>query len=419
MPDRENTFMPKGEALGAEIMARAEAAAVHNEASEGITRRFATPGHRAVSDLVLGWMREAGMTAWVDDAGNTVGRYEGTSPGLPALYIGSHQDTVRSGGKYDGMLGVITPISCVKALHENGERLPFAIEVFAFGDEEGVRFGTSFVGSAAVAGNFDADCLMRLDDNGISMDQALRDFGLDPAKIPAIARKAEDVLAYVELHIEQGPVLEAEGLPVGIVTSIVGGTRLSVAISGVAGHAGTVPMVGRHDALTAASEAVLAIERRCSVQDGLVGTVGRLAVEPDAINVIPGVVRFTIDIRAPENAVRDAAVADVRTDIKALCARRGVNLDLDQANQSDASVCTPWIMDQIEGAVAGEGIAPRRLYSGAGHDAQAFDGLTDIGMLFVRCKDGISHNPAEAITAADAGTAARVMLRFIRGLEVP
>ena len=174
---------------------------------------------------------------WVDDAGNTVGRYEGTSPGLPALYIGSHQDTVRSGGKYDGMLGVITPISCVKALHENGERLSFAIEVFAFGDEEGVRFGTSFVGSAAVAGNFDADCLMLLDDDGISMDQALRDFGLDPAKIPAIARKAEDVLAYVELHIEQGPVLEAEGLPVGIVTSIVGGTRLSVAISGVAGHA--------------------------------------------------------------------------------------------------------------------------------------------------------------------------------------
>ena len=137
MPDRENTFMPPGEVLGTEIMARAEAAAVHNEASEGITRRFATPGHRAVSDLVLGWMREAGMTAWVDDAGNTVGRYEGTSPGLPALYIGSHQDTVRSGGKYDGMLGVITPISCVKALHENGERLPFAIEVFAFGDEEG------------------------------------------------------------------------------------------------------------------------------------------------------------------------------------------------------------------------------------------------------------------------------------------
>jgi allantoate deiminase len=317
------------------------------------------------------------------------------------------------------MLGVITPISCVKALHENGERLPFAIEVFAFGDEEGVRYGTSFVGSAAVAGNFDADCLMRLDDDGISMDQALRDFGLDPAKIPAIARKAEDVLAYVELHIEQGPVLEAEGLPVGIVTSIVGGTRLSVAISGVAGHAGTVPMVRRHDALTAASEAVLAIERRCSVQDGLVGTVGRLAVEPDAINVIPGVVRFTIDIRAPENAVRDAAVADVRAEIEALCARRDVNLDLDQANQSDASVCTPWIIDQIEGAVAGEGIAPRRLYSGAGHDAQAFDSLTDIGMLFVRCKDGISHNPAEAITAADAGTAARVMLRFIRGFEAP
>ncbi len=411
--------LPSAEEIGAEIMERAAALAAFSEGGEGVTRRFATPEHRAASDAILGWMREAGMEAGVDAAGDTVGRYEGESPGLPALLLGSHQDTVRCGGRYDGMLGILAAISCVKALNERGVRLPFTIEVFAFGDEEGVRFRTSFIGSAAIAGGFDMADLERRDEDGISMAQAMRDFGLDPDAIPALARRPEDVLAYVEVHIEQGPVLEAADLPVGVVSALVSGTRLDVEIEGVAGHAGTVPMGRRADALAAAAEAVLAVERRCSGHDGLVGTVGRLTASPGATNVIPGGVDFSIDIRAPENATRDAAVGDVSAEIESICARRGVAARIAVANRTDASACAPWIMAQLEAAVAAEGVAPRRLYSGAGHDGQAMAAITDIGMLFVRCKRGISHNPAESITTEDAGAAARVLLRFIVGFRPP
>ena len=378
---------------------------------------FLSAEQRAANDLVLGWMREAGMSARLDEIGNCAGRYEGERPGLPCLMLGSHLDTVRDAGKYDGMLGVVTAIECVHALHARGRRMPFAIEVLGFADEEGVRFGATLLGSRTLAGTFEAALLDKVDADGIRMRDALARFGLDATRIAPAARKREAVLAYAELHIEQGPVLEAEGLPVGVVTAINGGNRLQVAIEGEAGHAGTVPMRLRRDALAAGAECVLAIEARCASVADLVGTVGRLTVAPGATNVIPGKASFTIDVRSPRDADRLAAVADLRRAMQEICARRGVGLAVDPTHEGRTAACAPWLREQIGRAIAAEDLPVRELPSGAGHDGMALVDLTDIGMLFVRCKGGISHNPAEAIDLEDVDVSARVFLRFIEGFR--
>src|SRR6478672_5734411 len=258
----------------ARILQRCDELARHSELAGGLTRIFLSPEHRAAAALVLGWMREAGMSAGLDDIGNAVGRYEGERAGLPCVMLGSHLDTVRDAGRYDGMLGVITAIECVAALE--GRRLPFAIEVVGFGDEEGVRFGSTLLGSRAVAGTFDTTLLDRRGNDDITLREALAAFGLDPSRVGEAAHRSGDVLAYVELHIEQGPVLEAEGLPVGVVTAINGGYRFNVEVTGMAGHAGTVPMALRRDALAAAAECVLAIEAVAAGSPDVVGTVGRI-----------------------------------------------------------------------------------------------------------------------------------------------
>jgi allantoate deiminase len=331
--------------------------------------------------------------------------------------MGSHLDTVRDAGKYDGMLGVVAPIECVRALHARGKRLPFALEIVGFADEEGTRFNATLLGSRAVAGTFKTEVLDNVDRDGVPMREALRAFDLDPARIGDAAYRREDVLAYAELHIEQGPVLEAEGLAVGVVTAINGATRFAVEIDGMAGHAGTVPMDLRQDALAAAAECVLAIERRCGGEPELVGTVGKLECLPGAVNVVPGKVRFTIDIRAPRDPMRLAAVDDVLAALKGIAARRNVQLTVTKTHEGGVAACAPWLMDQIGAAIAAEGIPVRKLPSGAGHDGMAIIDLTDIGMLFVRCEKGISHNPAEAITLADVEIAARVWLRFIENFD--
>lgn len=399
------------------ILDQCEALARLSELEGGLTRVFMSPEQKAANELVLGWMREAGMSARLDAIGNVVGRYEGERPGRACLMMGSHLDTVRDAGRYDGMLGVVAAIECVRALHARGKRLPFALEIVGFADEEGTRFNATLLGSRAVAGTFKTEVLDNADKDGVSMREALRAFGLEPARIGAAARRREDVLAYAELHIEQGPVLEAEGLPVGVVTAINGATRFAVEVDGMAGHAGTVPMTLRQDALAAAAECVLAIERRCGAEPDLVGTVGKLECLPGAVNVVPGKVRFTIDIRAPRDPMRLAAVADVLAAMKEIGARRNVAIAVTKTHEGGVAACAPWLMDQIGAAVAAEGIPVRRLPSGAGHDAMAIIDLTDIGMLFVRCEKGISHNPAEAITLADVETAARVWLRFIENFD--
>jgi OHCU decarboxylase len=401
-------------ALSPTIMSWIEELAAISEEPGRLTRTFLTPQHRTAGQRVIAWMRDAGMTADFDAIGNVVGRYEGREPGLPALLLGSHLDTVRDAGRYDGMLGVLSAIACVGTLHRAGERLPFAIEVIGFGDEEGVRFQSTLIGSRAVAGDFDPSLLARCDVDGVSLAEALRRFGVDPGRIGTVARRPEQVLAYVELHIEQGPVLEAEGLPLGIVTSIAGASRYALEISGDAGHAGTVPMALRRDALAAAAEAVLLVERSCAARPDLVGTVGQLTVSPGAVNVIPGAARLSLDIRAPTDASRRAATEEVLRGIEEVCRRRGVSLRATRTHDVAATACAPWLMTQLEAAIVAQGVRPLQLPSGAGHDAMALAALCDVGMLFVRCKGGISHNPAESIAAEDAEIGARALLHFIR-----
>src|SRR3954469_18153261 len=395
------------------ICGRCGELARHSELPGGLTRVFLSREQRAASELVLGWMREAGMSARLDDIGNAVGRYEGERPHLACLMLGSHLDTVRDAGRYDGMLGVVTAIECVAVLSEKRRRLPFAIEVIGFGDEEGVRFGTTMLGSQAIAGVLDPAVLKMTDAGGTSIEGALREFGLDPDRVREIARRKRDVLAYVELHIEQGPVLEAEGLPVGVVTAINGFSRLKVAMHGLAGHAGTVPMNLRRDALAAAAEGVLAVERVAGTDGELVGTVGRIEAKPGAINVIPGEVHFTIDFRAPRDELRAQAVRASIGEVESIARRRNIRCEIEVLQELGMAPCAPWLMSQLERAVAAEGFPVRKLPSGAGHDGMALKSIADIAMLFVRCKGGVSHNPAEAISAEDAGAGARTLLRFI------
>ncbi|HTB68912.1 MAG TPA: allantoate amidohydrolase [Steroidobacteraceae bacterium] len=398
------------------IMQRLAALAALTADPPRLTRVFLSEEHRHANELVAGWMAEAGMHARVDAMGNITGRVEGKTAALPALMLGSHLDTVRDAGRYDGMLGVVTAIEC--AQHIGAGVLPFALEVVGFGDEEGVRFGATLLGSRAIAGTLDLKVLEATDRDGISMANALRSFGLDPDTVTAAARRREELLAYVELHIEQGPVLERAGLPVGCVTSINGATRLQVHLQGMAGHAGTVPMAARQDALAAAAEVILAVEQRCAREQDLVGTVGRIEASPGAVNVIPGECRFTIDVRAPQDTRRHQAVEDIRAALTAITDRRRIRCGIVVMHDSAASPCAPWLMQQIDAAIAAQGVVPQRLASGAGHDAMAMAAIADIGMIFVRCAGGISHHPAESITEEDAQAGFATLYRFVRELSV-
>ena len=401
------------------IWDRCEALARLSELDGGLTRVFLSPEQKAANELVLGWMREAGLVAHVDAIGNCVGRYEGESAGLPCLMLGSHLDTVRDAGKYDGMLGVIVAIEVVAALHAQKKRLPFAIEVVGFGDEEGVRFGATLLGSRAVAGTFDLALLDKVDAQGVSLRDAMRAFALDPLQIAGVARRPGDLLAYAELHIEQGPVLEADGLALGVVTAINGGNRFNVEVTGMAGHAGTVPMRLRRDALAAAAECVLAVERIAGALPNIVGTVGRIEALPGAMNVIPGRAQFSLDVRAPTDEARRSALAAIRAEFDAIAARRNVRLTFEPLWEAKTAPCAPALQEQLAAAIAAEGLRVHHLPSGAGHDGMAIVEIAPIGMLFVRCKDGVSHNPAEAITLDDVRVGAQAFARFVENFVPP
>lgn len=402
---------------GTWIKAMVDGWARFSEEEDRLTRVFLSPEHKACAEAVMTAMRAAGMTARIDAVGNVVGRYDAAAEGAPTLITGSHIDTVRDAGAYDGNLGVALPIACIADLDSRGKRLPFAVEVVAFGDEEGVRFPTTLSGSRTIAGTFDQAALSAVDAQGTTLAQALADFGCDPTAIAAEARRREDVLAFVEVHIEQGPVLEAEDLPVGVVTAINGASRYAVTVEGMAGHAGTVPMNLRRDALAGAAEMIAAIEERAGAEAGLVATVGRIDAAPGAINVIPGKVTFTIDLRAPDDGQRAAAVASVTEKLQAIAGRRNLELTLELLYEEGAAACDPGLMDQLDKAVERQGLRPLRLPSGAGHDAMALSALCPIAMLFVRCGGGISHNPLESITGADAEAAAQVFLDFLEHFD--
>ncbi len=377
----------------ARVLERCDELGAISEEPGRLVRRFATPAMREAHALVAGWMREAGLEVREDAVGNLIGR-RGTGR---VLALGSHCDTVIDAGRYDGPLGVIAAIAIA-------ERLPGApLEVISFADEEGLRYGTAFLGSSAVAGTFDREQLSWEDADGVPM----RDLVGDPA---AAAR--DDVAAYVELHIEQGPVLERAGVPVGVVTTITGQTHVEVAFTGEAGHAGTVPMDARRDALAAASELVLAAEALARGRDRLVATVGQIAADPGARNVIPGRAALSLDVRHVDDAARRAAVEDLRREAERIAGERGVGLAWEPRGETEAVPADPELLRRLEQAIGTDAV---RLPSGAGHDGVAMSAIAPVAMLFVRCERGISHNPAEAVAEADVAVALDVLERFVAG----
>jgi hydantoinase/carbamoylase family amidase len=395
------------------VMVRADQLARCTEEPGRITRRFATPALAAAQEKVEGWMRDDVLQTRRDAVTNLFGRY-GT--GSRRLLIGSHLDTVPDGGKYDGALGVLVALAVVERLAAREARLPFAVEVCSFADEESVRYGTAYLGSSALAGRFDPGWLDRADRDGIHMRDALKAAGGDPAKVATCAIDPADAVGWIELHIEQGPVLEAEGLPIGVVTAIQGMTRLDMTVTGAAGHAGTTPMAGRRDALAGAAEAILAIEQVGRSTDGLVATVGVIDARPGAMNVIPGSVSFSVDVRHPDDAVRTAATDRIRAEAAAVCARRGLELAEQVLFTEPAVPCDPGLRDLLGRAIGEQGLAVRELPSGAGHDAAALAAICPVSMLFLRCRGGISHNPAESVEQEDVAVALAVLERAILDL---
>jgi allantoate deiminase len=398
------------------LMARLDILGQCTEEPGQITRPYGSPALRQARDLIDGWMRSAGMSTRVDAVGNLIGRYESDTPGARTLVTGSHIDSVRDAGRYDGPLGALLPITCVERLHRAGRRLPFAVEIVAFIEEEGLRFRSSLLGSSVYAGTFDRAELSLVDNGGTSLADAIRKFGGDPDDLQTAARNPADLIGYVEVHIEQGPILEAADAPVGIVTAIQGQSRGSLTLTGIAGHAGTVPMRLRRDALAGAAESVLSIEAIANATPGLVATVGQIAVEPGASNVIPARATLDYDLRHADDSVRVAAVVSIDGEARAIAARRGLTLTHMPLTTVAATPCDPILQERLAAVVAGLGLAVLRLSSGAGHDAMSLAAITPAAMLFVRCRGGISHNPAESITASDASIALDVLSALLEDI---
>lgn len=407
-------MIPTTSDLAARVMARCDDLAGQSEESGRLTRRYGTPALRAAQEMTAGWMREAGLTVRRDAPGNLIGRRHAIAPGAKTLLLGSHLDSVRDAGRYDGPMGVLVAIAAVEALAET--RLPVAIEIYAFADEEGLRFHTSYLGSRPLVGALDPATLEVRDEEGVSVAEAMRAFGGDPGAIGSARRDPATLLGYIEAHIEQGPVLERLGLPVGVVTDIIGQTKAVVTYTGTAGHAGTTPMAMRKDALAAAAEFTLAVESTGNAAPGLVATVGRLTVEPGATNVIPGRVALSLDIRHADDATWRKAFADLVSEAERIADRRGDEVELATVMETPGVACDPALTAALERAISAAGLPPHRLVSGAGHDAVPLSGEMPVAMLFVRCKDGLSHNPAESITADDCGVAIDVLRRTILSL---
>ena len=381
-----------------------------------LTRLYGTPEMRAAYDKVTGWMEAAGMIVSIDNVGNLIGRYlaDENVPHPRTFIVGGHLDSVINAGRYDGTLGVLAGLALVAGLSSQRKRLPFHIDVIAFANEEGVRY-VSYLGSRTLVGTLAADDLL-LVDYGETLAEAVRAFGGDPDRLFEDRRDPGDLLGHIEVHIEQGPVLERRDLPVGVVTAISGATRVLVQIQGTAGHAGTVPMNMRRDALTAASEFFLAVERMTGAEPGMVGTVGQVTVLPGASNVIPGDVEATLDLRHPNDRLRAGVVQRIQDELNAIAERRGIRAVWTEVMNNPTVDCDLDLMSRLIDAIAGEGYEPVQLASGAGHDAVPLSGITPVSMLFVRCKGGVSHNPAESITVEDVEVAIRVLDRYINGI---
>jgi len=454
------------------VMQRCDILGTYSEEADRLVRPFASPAMHKVNVTVTQWMRNAGMNVQQDSVSNLIGRYEAhtvgllhspnTTPNAPikTLLLGSHLDTVRDAGKYDGPLGVMIALACVEHLNARNERLPFAIEVLGFADEEGLRYHSAYLGSKAMTGTFDLETLHLTDDNGISMERAIQSFGgnPDPALLHTARWRRDALLGYCEVHIEQGPVLEAQNLPVGIVSAIACQKRVTVQFVGEAGHAGTVPMSLRSDALCAAAEFILAVETLAHSVPGLVATVGQVDVQPGASNVIPGQVTLSLDVRHQDNEICEKAYLQLEEQARqigllhspnaagllhspnaagllhspnaagllhspnaagllhspnAAALQRNVAVHWHLLQEHLAISCSMPITNMLTQAIEELGYSPLSLVSGAGHDAVILSTLTNMGMLFVRCRGGISHHPAEAVTTEDVAVAIAVVERFL------
>jgi allantoate deiminase len=402
-------------ASGRSVMERCDILGGYSEEPDCLTRPFASQSMRQANEAVAAWMQAAGMTVQQDKVGNLIGRYEASQAGAKTLLLGSHLDSVRDAGKYDGPLGVMVALACVERLHARRERLPFAIEVLAFADEEGLRYHSAYIGSKVATGTFDPEALHLTDAEGISMAEAIRAFGgdPDPEALQTARWHRDELLAYCEVHIEQGPVLEARNLPVGVVSAIAGQNRISMRFVGEAGHAGTVPMSLRRDALCAAAEFVLAVEAIAHSLPGLVATVGQVSVQPGASNVIPGQVTLSVDVRHQDDAVREQACRQLEERTREIGVARHVSFNWQILQGHRAMSCAPHLVGLLAQAIEEMGYPLLSLPSGAGHDAVTLSELTDVAMLFVRCRGGVSHNPAESVTMEDVEIAIQVLERFL------
>src|ERR687893_514739 len=372
-----------------------ELAEIGKHEEGGVARLSFTPEERAAKDLVSSYMREAGLAVREDAAGNLFGHREGRNSEAPAVLMGSHIDSVLNGGDFDGPLGVLGGIEVLQSMGEEGVETERPVEVVAFTDEEGARFSLGMVGSRALTGALSQEDLSHEDREGVSIAAAMREAGLDPAGVGGAARSPDSLAAYLELHIEQGKVLEGEGLPVGVVTGIAGPVWLRLSLSGEAGHAGTTPMGARRDALAAAAEVVRIVEEEASATGSTIGTVGQIEARPGGINIIPGRVDLSVDPRDIDEAVRDGAEGRIRSRAEEACGRRGVGLEFGELQRLPPAPCSEEIRASIAAACKGEGIRPFSLPSGAGHDGMHVAELCPMGMIFVRSRDGISHNPKE------------------------
>jgi N-carbamoyl-L-amino-acid hydrolase len=405
-----NTFGPR-------IMALVEHLAQWSEQNDALTVTYFSEAHKNVAAELGQLLRAAGMETRADAIGNVIGCYKASKPNAKTLLLGSHYDTVRDGGKYDGRLGILVPLALVEHLNRTKQRLPFNVELLCFSEEEGVRFPIGYLGSQVIAGKFDQKNLDATDDGGIPLRKVLEAANVDVKSISSLARRKDDLIGYVELHIEQGPSLLNADIPIAVVTGIAGAIRHRVVVEGEAGHAGTVAMQFRHDAGAAAAEMILAVEKRCAGIPSLVGTVGQLLVPNGAMNVIPGRCEFSTDIRASTNEVRDAAVKDVLAAFEEIAKRRGVKVKIEEVLRMSAIPLSPYLQERLKAAAERLGVSPLMLPSGAGHDAAMMSNLTEGAMVFVRCGNGgVSHSPLEIITEEDADFAARVLFDFLMKL---
>jgi allantoate deiminase len=400
----------------ARLMERIDQLAALSEEPGRLTRPSLTAAMRRAHDLVGGWMRAAGLQVYEDAAANLIGRLAAADPAARTLVLASHLDSVRDAGRYDGPLGVMIGLAVAEDLAARQVTLPFHLEVIALTDEEGLRFGASLVGSAILSGNFAGDALELTDSSGMSLRRALQDFGGDPAALSGLARDPAGLRGYLEVHIEQGPLLEGEQLPVGIVSAITGIYRGELIWQGMAGHAGTTPMGYRRDAFAGAAAFTLAAEELATATAGLVATVAQVAVEPGASNVISGRTTISLDLRHQDDAVRATALARLKETAQTIADRRNLRLEWRDIHDVPAIAMDAQLRARLADGIAAAGLRVTELASGAGHDAMQFARITPSAMLFVRCRDGISHNPLEHTDAADAAIALAVIDHAVAAL---